>query len=73
MPKKIENKIQTIKQHRSGFISSQTRSGQAEKERKIFVPIRSYPSRARDIPKKSLKKFKNIILALFLAKSGRAG
>ena len=46
-----KNSKKTKKQH-FGSISSQTGSGQAENEKRKFVPIRSYSNRARAFPKK---------------------
>ena len=56
--------------HNSGFISSQNRSGQVEKERKkIIAPI--LPTRPWiENSKKIAKKLKNTIQAWFQAKTG---
>ena len=66
------------KNRNSGFISSQTESGQAEKmNKKIRFGYCFYPTQARTFPKKFKKNSKkiqknpkNVILAPFLAKTG---
>ena len=65
--------VKKLKKYHSTFISSQTRSGQAEKEKKQ-ISFRSIPNRPglEHSQKKLAKKFKklrNIILTLFLVKS----
>ena len=69
--KKKSKKIEKIDMHNSGFISSQNRSGQVEKERKKFIaPI--LPTRPWiENSKKIAKKLKNTIQAWFQAKTGR--
>ena len=72
--KKIVKKIQKTKKHHYGFISSENRLGEAEKERKKKLSFRSVPTRpeienSKKIAKK-FKKLKNIIMASFQAKTG---
>ena len=72
--KKNRKKNQKIKKPLSGIIFSQNRMRQAKKERKKFqsrIPFTL--DDGKRIPKKIAKKFKklkNLIPALFLAKSG---
>ena len=61
--KKKAKKMQKIKNHRCGFISSQNRKGQAEsdtKKRKVIIPIHSNPRRNRKFQKysKDMQKIK---------------
>ena len=71
---KIPNKIRKMKKPYSGFIYSQNGMIQVEKERKKFlsrIPFILYPG--MKIPnkiEKKTKKLKNLILDLFLAKTG---
>ena len=67
----MSKKIEKIDMHNLGFISSQNRSGQVEKERKkIIAPI--LPTRPWiENSKKIAKKLKNTIQAWFQAKTGR--
>ena len=75
--KKKGKKIQKIKKHPSGFISSQYGSGQVEKERK--KNCRSdpyYPIQNRKFQKegqKKLKKLRSTIQASFHVKTSRDG
>ena len=71
---KNRKKIQKIKNPLSGIIFSQNEIRLAKKETKKFksrIPLIHGPG--KEIPKKIAKKFKklkNLILALFLAKTG---
>ena len=61
--KKKAKKMQKIKNHRCGFISSQNRKGQAEsdtKKKKVIIPIHSNPTRNRKFQKysKDMQKIK---------------
>ena len=72
---KKSKKIQKIKKPLSDIIFSQNGMRQAEKERKKFysrIPFILVPSKkiSKKIAKK-LKKLKNLLLVLFLAKTGR--
>ena len=70
--KKNRKKIKKIKKHYYDFISSQNGSGEAEKERKKKLSIRSVPTQPGiENSNKIAKKLKNIITAFFQAKTGR--
>ena len=71
-PKKFKI-IKKIKKDYYGFFSSQTRAGHVETERrkKIIVPINSKPTRNIEFQKQIAKKFKNINMTSFKAKTGR--
>ena len=69
--KKNRKKIKKIKKHHYDFISSQNGSGEAEKERKKKLSIRSVPTQPGIENSKTIaKKLKNIIMASFQAKTG---
>ena len=66
--------VEKIKIYHYGFLSSQNRLGKAEKEKKLKLSVRSFPTRrvienSKKIVKK-LKKLKNIVMASFQAKIG---
>jgi len=68
IPKKIAKKIQKMKTHCSGIISTQTGVDRQRKREKKFRPeFRSYPTRVRNFQKNN-KKLKHIIPELFLSK-----
>ena len=71
-PKKFKI-IKKIKKDYYGFFSSQTGPGHVETERrkKIIVPINSKPTRNIEFQKQIAKKFKNINMTSFKAKTGR--
>ena len=73
--KEIAKKLKKLKKYHSAFISSQTRSGQAEKEKKQIsfrsIPIRPGLEHSQKKLAKKFKKLRNIILTLFLVKSAR--
>ena len=78
--KKNSTTIQKIKKRHSGFISSQTGLGEAEKKYIYFEPgtifAQPWSEHSQKIQKKIGRKFKklkkkNIILASFLAKPGQ--
>ena len=72
--KKKKEKVQKIKKHHSGFISSQIWLGKAEKVSKKILSFRPFlldlESRILKKIGKKFKKLKNTVLALFQAKSG---
>ena len=66
---KNSNIIEKIKMYHYGFISSQNRLENAEKEKKLKLSVRSFPTRrvienSKKIVKK-LKKLKNTFMAPF--------
>ena len=66
---KNSNKIQKVKIHHYGFISSQKQDviSRAREKIVITVPFRSYTTRNRKFPKnsKKIQKVKNTIMASF--------
>ena len=68
-------KIQKIKKHHPGFISSRNRSGLAEKQRKkkVFIPFHSYSTGVIKLKKKNSKNYKTSSRLHFKPKRVRKG